>query len=310
MSSGSASRGLAGRQCLVTGASGYLGRQLIPRLASEGLIVTALVRARQQEALLTALGASEIVVGDLGDAHWAAGHCEPWRWDDIVHLAGTVPGRPVGAVAEAEAARTHEQFSRNLERAIPRSWPGRLIVSSSMTVYGVPESIPVSERAPLRPRFAYALGKLRSEEIWRASDVSDYWLLRLPGLFSSDRRSGALYHFVVAGLAGKPIELTASRPTPWEVLHVQDAVEAIVRVLRVVQPQRGAMNLGYGENVELESVARQISSLTTGAAVANCTGVSHPPFQLDISCSRQVLNWPPCSLATRLAELVEELRAK
>ena len=104
--------------------------------------------------------------------------------------------------------------------------------------------------------------------------------------------------------------MTATEPTLWDILHVEDAAEAITRALDCPQPFQGAMNVSYGEVVELEAIAHRIARLTRGVDVINETRVKHPPFQLDIARARSRFTWPPCSLDQRLEELVRTLEAE
>lgn len=293
---------LRGRRCLVTGATGFLGQRLVPRLLAAGAEVT--VVARDERAVPAGV---RVRVGDLEAPGWAEATRREWCWDDVVHLAGPVFGVGASFEQEASLARRHLTFALALDRAIPASWPGRLIHASSMTVYGAPGELPIPESRALAPRFLYALGKVLAEDVWQAAARPDCWRLRLPGLFSAERRSGALHHFVSAGLAGRPLRITAPEPTPWDVLHVEDAADAITRALQCAAPFSGALNVSYGEAVDLEGVAHRIAELTTGAPVVNESGASHPPFQLDISRARERLAWPPCGLEQRLAELVATL---
>jgi nucleoside-diphosphate-sugar epimerase len=265
--------------------------------------VTAVVRQPPRELLC----GTDTLTGDLADADWASDTRKMWRWDDVVHLAGPVAGTSCGFEEESQVARAHVGIALSLSRAIPEGWSGRLIHASSMTVYGAALNLPVLEQQPLRPRFLYALGKMLAEDVWRSTGLSDYWLLRLPGLFSAERRSGALYHFVRAGLEGRPIRLTATEPTPWDILHVDDAAGAVVRSLGCAVPFQGAMNLSHGEVVKLERVAQRIAQLTTRQDVINEAGVEHPPFQLDIGIARERIGWEPCSLDQRLEELVRDV---
>lgn len=297
------SSSLVGRTCLVTGASGFLGQCVVKRLVDAGMAVTAQLRI----SVSTAPGVEQRL-GDISEPGWSEATREQWRWDSVVHLAGPVAAGATGFVEEARAARAHAVIALSLARAIPPGWRGRLVHASSMTVYGAAVSLPVKETQSLAPSFLYALGKVLAEDVWRAARLPDWWLLRLPGLFSAERRSGALYHFIKAGLAGAPIELTAREPTLWDVLHVDDAAEAIVRVLSSPAPFGGALNVSYGEVVSLERVARMISALTTGTEVNNPSKLLHPDFQLDISRASELLTWPPSSLKSRIVELIDQTR--
>jgi nucleoside-diphosphate-sugar epimerase len=132
----------------------------------------------------------------------------------------------------------------------------------------------------------------------------DCWILRLPGLFSEQRRSGALFQFMRAASEGRPLRILADRPTPWDVLHVEDAVEAIVRALRSDRRNPGVMNVAYGDPIDLVAMARQIAARSQwDVQVENPSGVQHPVFQMDIRKARDVLGWPPATLEARLARL-------
>ncbi len=296
---------LHGVPILVTGASGYLGRRLVPRLISLGARVAVQVRRPDPDSW----GGLDVVVGDLRDSECAEGLRRGWRWQHVVHLAGSVTPTAQDFTSEADSARSHVQLALAVSRALPAGFSGRVVHASSMSVYGCAPRLPVPEHQPLAPRFLYAVGKVIAEDVWRASPCEDCWWLRLPGLFSRERKSGALYHFTRAALSGQPIQISATEPTLWDVLHVDDAVEAILRALASPARLKGPINVSYGEVVDLTRMARLVARLTTGVDVVNLTGIVHPPFQLDIDLARRLMAWPPCNLETRITELVRELAA-
>ncbi|MEO8180409.1 MAG: NAD(P)-dependent oxidoreductase [Deltaproteobacteria bacterium] len=305
MSSGWAgSSRLVGRRCLVTGAGGFLGRRVVARLVAAGAQVTAHVRAPAQS-----FAGAEVSAGDLTAPDWRESARRVWRWDDVVHLAGPVSGAAGGFVSQAQTARAHVQLALAVAGALPKDWSGRVVHASSMTVYGAAPSLPVQESQELLPRFPYALGKVLAEDVWRAAARPDVWLLRLPGLFSAQRQSGALFHFVRAGLSGRPLHIQAPEPTLWDLLHVDDAAEAVARALASERSFSGAMNVSYGEVVDLQRVARRVIELTQPVELVNDTPLVHPPFQLDIRLARDRLDWPPLTLDERLRQFVAELRS-
>jgi nucleoside-diphosphate-sugar epimerase len=288
---------------LVTGASGFLGRSVVPRLAREGVRVTAL---GQTCAASPFDGAVEYLTGDLTQAPVVSRLISPWRWDGVVHLAGPV----LGKAPESADFALHVAILKQLVRAVPQSWPGRWIHASTMAVYGMPKALPLREEDPRAPMHAYAFAKVAAEDYLMnsAPTLSDLWILRLPGLFSATRREGALYRFVQSALAGVPLRVTAAAPLPWDILHVDDAAEAVVRALASSESNPGAVNISYGEAVDLGSIARRIASIGgADLAVINEGGANHPLFQMDISKARRLLNWPPCDLTTRLSQFWERL---
>jgi len=288
------------RRILVTGASGFLGRPLVERLEGAGCDVTALGRSRKASPFKVGV---EYRVGDLADKKRAFRLLAPWRWDAVVNLAGPVPR----ACARREGDYSllqHVNIALHVCLAIPRGWPGRLIHVSSMTVYGMPGRLPVAESHPRKPVTVYGMAKALAEDVVGAVALQhhvDCWVLRLPGLFSETRHDGALSHFMRAAADRRRLVVSAAEPTPWDVLHVEDAVEAIMRALVATQPSPGTINISYGSPVELVAIAKEIAARGgTSSLVERRAAVRHPTFQMDITIARQVLGWPPTTLQVRL----------
>jgi nucleoside-diphosphate-sugar epimerase len=177
-----------------------------------------------------------------------------------------------------------------------------------MTVYGMPERVDVDEQHATRPQHLYGLAKLVAEDILLADAATDAWVLRLPGLFSEQRTTGALYHFCRAARAGEPLRVTTPTPTPWNVLHVEDAADAIVAALLADGAPRNAINISYDEPMDLVSVARLVAELA-GAGSTVEASVAHPALHLVSRRAKQLLGWNPPTLRARLSRLYEDYAA-
>lgn len=293
---------------LVTGATGFLGRSLVRRLCGEGYKVTAIGLTSRINPFEEGVEYFQVNLTDINSAEQIL---NPWRWDAVINLAGYTAKKVTDFSNDYLLVSGHALSALNICLNIPKNWPGILIHASSMVVYGVPTSIPVAESFPIAPIDIYGTAKALSEGIIMAvgkMERIDYWILRLPGLFSETRKNGALYHFVQAAVRGDPLVISASHPMPWDILHVDDAVEAVMRTLRVNCPCPGPINISYGEPVEIETIARIIISIIgSNSEVSNPKGISHPIFQMDISRARQFLDWPPYTLHQRLEKLCHDL---
>ena len=275
---------------LVTGGTGFLGRHVVAKLRARGCAVTTLAR---REAEVTA---------DLADAADAERALAEWRWDACVHLAAPVTGGTEDLATGIAAAAAHARIALHLRRFVR----GRIVHVSSMTVYGLPHALPVAEDHVRAPLHLYGLGKVLAEDVWLSDPALDVTVLRFGGLFSEERRGGALFHFCRAARDGSILRVTTPNPTPWELLHVDDAAEGIARAVTLENAPRDAINLGYGEPIELVAMARRIAALAgRGSTVEAAPNVMHPVFQLDIARARRYLGWEPPMLEERLVQLYE-----
>lgn len=296
---------------IVTGASGLLGQPLVERLAALGYRVTAL-GMRQKKSPFSA--AVEYAAGDLSDLKSVSALLDPWRWDAVINLAGPVPQGHTAWEDDYGLLYAHVNIALNVSLAIPEACACRLIHASSMTVYGQPQYFPVDEAHRRMPIDAYGAAKAMAEDviftIARRHNL-DCWLMRLPGLFSETRRTGAIHNFLLAAVEGRPLVISAAQPTPWDILHVDDAVEALVRALISAERNPGPVNISYGEPVELVAVAEQIAALACrGVSVQNIGGVRHPVFQMSTEKARLLLGWPLITLQARLESMWKALACK
>lgn len=274
---------------LVTGATGFLGTHVLAHLATGGHRVTA-------------LGSRD---GDLANPIDAARLLSAQAWDVIVNLAGPVTGGAETPAVGIDVITAHVNIALNVRKHAGRA---RIVHASSMTVYGMPETVPVTENHPRRPRHLYATGKRLAEDVLLTADA-DVCVLRLPGLFSETRASGALFHFCRAARQGETLRVSAPEPTPWDILHVDDAARGVLAAV-TASGAGGPINLGYDEPVELTAIARAIAGIAgTGSSVEN-TGATHPVFQLATARARALLGWAPPTLEARLTRLYADYGAR
>lgn len=125
----------------VTGATGGLGRALLPQLVASGDRVRALVRDPDAARRLAADGI-EVVVGDLRDPASLERLVEG---AEVVHHLAAWMGGPAG-----QAAAVNVEGTRDLVRAAAAAGARRVVVASSVAVYGPVAAGTLSESTPLR----------------------------------------------------------------------------------------------------------------------------------------------------------------
>ncbi len=147
--------------CLVTGASGFIGGQLVERLVANGAPVRALVRTTSDTSRLQQLGV-QIVIGDLTDAASLADAVDGCR--QILHCGALVSDW----ATVREIRRANVEGTRNLLAAAGGSTVRRIVHFSSTDVYGHPGHREVDESYP-PSRFSnwYSRTKLEAEAVIR-----------------------------------------------------------------------------------------------------------------------------------------------
>jgi nucleoside-diphosphate-sugar epimerase len=172
--------GRSNTAALVTGATGFLGTNLVRRLLAEGMPVRALVRSRAKGKMLAAEGA-RVVIGDITEARAVANAVKGATV--VYHLAGRlfVPDVPA-----SEYHRTHVEGTKLL-LAHCKSAPTvhRFVHCSTTGVLGVTGRQPADESAPLRPTNVYEATKAEAESVVRAA-----WRVGFPAAIA---RPGLVY---------------------------------------------------------------------------------------------------------------------
>ncbi|MBY6070775.1 NAD-dependent epimerase/dehydratase family protein [Marinobacter salsuginis] len=154
-----------GKKILVTGASGFIGKELCKVLVERGFLVTALVRSEKR---LPCAGI-DCLVQDLDrqfDVDILAGD-----FDAVIHLAGKAHGRGGAGDQTPEAfERSNVEPTRHLAECAASGGIQRFIYLSSIGVHGDSTSgSPITEQSGERPHADYARSKLRGEIALRES---------------------------------------------------------------------------------------------------------------------------------------------
>lgn len=245
------------RCILISGATGYLGQNLINEIASNSLdIVFALGRSR--ESLINLFGEKENIklftYEDLDNGQLALGIV-----DIFIHCAFARPYQSYADVAES-LKMTIDLFQRVVVHHVPA-----IINISSQSVYGQDELPPWKEDTKVAPKLPYAQAKYATElslnAIAKAHPHIRVTSLRMAAL------SGGQPGMVVKDLPSKLVNQALMNGRLnikggnqlLEFMDVRDAVSAILTIVNTsTDIWKPILNIGAGEIKTLKSLALMI----------------------------------------------------
>ena len=251
---------------LVTGAEGFVGGRLVPRLLERGATVIACHDPGAAPASTPLHDRLNWVGLDICDRNAVEDVFQEHVPDAVVHLAGL---SDVGASWQ----RIDDYYRVNVEgsefvaaaaRAVSDSC--RLIVASSAEAYGrVPESeLPVGEERRLRPPSPYALTKAAVERLTLRQGAIAVRSFNLIG-------PGQSVRFALPSFAAQLAEIEAGRKEPVlrvgnltarrDFIHVDDGADAYAILIERGEPGR-AYNIARGEAIELAAALRRLIEIS------------------------------------------------
>jgi len=308
---------------LLTGATGYIASHTWLALAAAGFEVVGIDNfvnsSAEVLARLQALGgkAPDFVEADVRDKATLETVFASQPIDAVVHFAA------LKAVGES-TAKPLAYFANNvggllsLCEVMAAHGCKTIVFSSSATVYGKPERLPIDEDAPLSTTSPYGATKLMGEEILREVQAADpSWAVALlryfnpvgaheSGMIGEDPRGtpNNLMPYVTQVAVGKRDRLRVfgnDYDTPdgtgvRDYIHVQDLADGHVAALRYLLDAKRSItaNLGTGRGYSVLELVRAFER-ASGRDVP-CEIVARRPGDVDAcyadpSRARRLLGW-------------------
>lgn len=224
-------------RCFIAGATGVLGRRVVPRLTADGLRVTGVARSAEKAAALRARGATPIQV-DLFDPQAVRGAVD--GSEVVMNLATAVPptSRMLRRSAWRETDRLRSVASRNLVDAALATGAGRYVQEALGFVYPDSGAMWIGEDVAMQAP-AYAQAVIDAEaQVQRFSAAGGVGVALRFGLFyaADSPQVRDLVRMARSGLL--PLPGRGDGYQPW--VHIDDAAAAIIAAL---EAPAGAYNV-------------------------------------------------------------------
>jgi len=312
-------RPVAPAPTLVTGASGFLGRRLLERLAASGAPVRALIR--KPAPWMAKLPNVSAAYGDLGDAEAVRRAVAGTR--TVYHVGAAMRG------GKEEFERGTVWGTRNVVEACLEHGVERLVYVSSLTVLdqaGHPTGTPVTEHSRLEPhperRGSYTQTKLAAEAVVLEAVQNRRLpavILRPGQIFGPGAETvspagaiGMAGRWIVVGNGGHHLPLVYVDDVVDGLVAAATAPEAVGQVIQLVDPApvtqrefveiarrgRPSLQATYVPRWFMMGAARAVEIL--GSLLKRDMPLSRyrvaslkPPYPFDVSAAQRYLAWTP-----------------
>lgn len=297
---------------LVTGGAGYIGSHVVKLL--NNLKREVVILDNLYNGFKASIGVNQFVEGDISDEDLVKDICRTYEVDQVIHFAA------LKSVGES-MKEPHRYYEWNVNgtvkftRAIMASGVQKLVFSSSASVYGTPEKMPMTELTPRNPESVYAATKAVMEEFFtfcRPLGLESVCLRYFNAAgASTDCTIGedwSATHNLIPRLMkamlteNETLELFGTDyPTPdgtcvRDYIHVEDLARAHVSALDFLSNGRGSLivNVGTGRGYSVREVinmAEKVSGLTVPIVETQRRVGDPPSIYADPSIAQSELGW-------------------
>lgn len=299
---------------LVTGGAGYIGSHAILAFRDAGYPVVVLddLSNGRREAVPTDI---PFVEGNAGDQGLVRKTINEHRIDAVIHFAGSIVV-PESVSDPLKYYQNNTVVSRNLIEACVHEGVQKFIFSSTAAVYGMPESISISEDTPTIPINPYGASKLMTERILEdtaAAHDFQYAALRYfnvagadPDLRTGQSTPNATHLIKIASevatgkrefmeIFGEDYD-TPDGTCIRDYIHVTDLVNAHIAALAYLKAEAEStvVNCGYGRGSSVREVIQAVERVS-GSSLDVRSAPRRPgdPEKLvaDPTAIRQIFDW-------------------
>lgn len=285
---------------LITGASGYIGSNLVKQLLKEGRRdIIGVVNNHD----LT-LDNVKIIRSDLTNKDNIRELLKN-DIDTIIHLAGQVYNKDI---PNEVYLKYNFNITENLLETARIYNVSRFIFSSSMAVYGIsddwfnPLYLPIDEKHPIKPYEYYGLSKYLAEVLcsfYNNRYGIDITILRYSRVYGPESK-GFVTKSIKNALANKDIII--NRDITTDFVFIDDVIYATLKSLSL--KGFNVFNIGSGEEKRLSDIANLIVRELNSSSNIEIINKEGSRFYYDISKARRELCYMPLDIKNGIKKCI------
>ena len=288
-------------RCLVLGGGGFIGSHLTEELLNSGYDVTVFDKLNFSRKNISGFpDRIKISEGDFNNEIDIENAMD--GADYVFHLvSSTLPAssneNPAYDV-ETNLISSLNLFQKCVERKIKKV----IFLSSGGTVYGIPESVPVSESNNTNPICSYGIVKKAIEDylfMFQKIYGLDYFVFRLSNPYGERQNplaaQGAIPVFMNNAIEDRQINIWGDGEVVRDYIYIKDAVKVLADSLKISSDSR-VLNLSSGTGFSLNQIIeliKEISGKEIKVEYQKGRSIDVPVSILDNTKVREIFKWSP-----------------
>ena len=243
------------KKIVVTGGTGFIGKNLCARLVEEGWDVTDISIDGYPVANVKNIKCNILDSAAITPIIENA--------DIVVHLAA-ITGHDAIVNRPFETLELDYTGTRNVLNAFVRGKGEHFIYTSTGKVYGKPVYLPYDEEHPTKPSTISGKSKLITEKLL---DFYSYFsqkcfsILRIFNVYGPGQGGSFLFPTIMRQLAQPKIVLGDMKPMR-DYIYIDDVVEAFMAVIRNRVKGMNILNVGSGKSYSAQQIIDMIEKIT------------------------------------------------
>ena len=215
------------QKILITGATGYIGKHLLSKFKFKNSIIVSRKSNRNT------------IQCDLSNYTEVKNLTQSFNISKVINLASFVP------------KKNDEYFSKKCDinelivNNIIKNFKCDLIHISSLAIYENSLSKFINEKTKIyHPLSNYSLSKYNSEKLVINNYKYPFLILRIPGIFGGDRKSGLIYKLIVAKKNKQKFNYNLPSKN-WTIMYLFDLLEILNQSIKIKIKKNNIINVNY-----------------------------------------------------------------
>ena len=226
---------------LITGANGYIGKHFLTKFNENQFLK---ISRKSSEGFIKC---------DLSSKNDVLNLIESFKITKIINLASFVPKNK--DQYHSEENKINDLITSN----IVKFFNCKLIHISTLAIYEHTNSLIIDESTNIKEIFSkYSQSKYNSENIIINNYSHPYLILRIPGIFGGDRRSGLIYNAIKNNLLGKKIKVEFILKN-WSSMYIDDFLEILNQSNNIQLKDSKIINVNYEKQFSIYEILNIIS---------------------------------------------------